>query len=182
MLMPTPEIAGLGLIGFSTNCLMVAMNLLGVEKKEPEKIAPGWGWAHVFTGALMLLTGLSVYITNAMGVAEISGYVGIALSYYAFYWMFLGTILVRAHDLRPIAQISIPYAITTLWFIAGSIRLGLVSLTILLAILVLVFLFLWPATHGGAAFVKINAILIIMMAILGFYIAFGLIYPKYTLF
>ena len=160
---------------------MVALNTLGIEKKEPGKLAPGWGLAHLFLGAMMVILGVTAFITNAMGDAAVSGYTGIALTYYGFFWIFLGSTLLRALDLRPIAQISIPYAIVDLWFIAGSIQLKLTSLTILLVVLTVVFIFLWPATHGRALFLKVNAYLLIILAALGFYLAFGLIFPTYPL-
>ncbi len=179
--MPVPEIVGLGLIGFSSNCLLVTLNTIGIEKKDTDKLAPGWGFAHLFLGVMMVILGVTAFITNAMGDAAVSGYTGIALTYYGFFWIFLGTVLIRALDLRPVAQISIPYAVVDLWFIAGSIMLKLTSLTVLLVVLTIVFILLWPATHGRASLLKVNAYLLIILAALGFYLAFGLILPKYPL-
>ncbi len=175
------EIVGLGLIGHATNCLMVTLNTLGVEKKETEKLAPGWGFAHLFLGVMMVILGLTAFLTNAMGDAAVSGYAGIALTYFGFFWILLGTVLIRALDLRTVAHISVPYAVTDLWFIAGSIKLGLTSLTILFVVLIPVFILLWPATHGRGSLLKVNAYLLIIDAALGFYLAFGFIFPTYPL-
>ena len=175
------EIVGLGLIGHSTNCLLVTLNTIGIEKTETEKLAPGWGLAHLFLGAMMVIVGVTAFVTNAMGDAAVSGYAAIALTYFGFFWIFLGNVLIRALDLRPVAHISIPYAVTDLWFIAGSIKLGLTSLTILFVVLIPVFILLWPATHGKDSLLKVNAYLLIIDAALGFYLAFGLIFPKYPL-
>ncbi len=160
---------------------MVVLNTIGIEKEHPEKLAPGWGLAHLILGSMMVMLGVSAYLTDAMGAAAVSGYVGIALAYYGFFWIFLGGTLVRGLDLRPIAHISISYAIVDLWLIVGSIQLKLTSLTILLVVLTVVFILLWPATHGKASLLKVNAYLLIILAALGFYIAFGLILPKYPL-
>ncbi|MCS7095069.1 MAG: hypothetical protein NZ988_04590 [Thaumarchaeota archaeon] len=177
--MPTPELLGIGLVGFSTNCVLALLNIL-TREKEGEKLVPGWGWGHILTGAMMIIVGVSTYVTNALGNAAVSGYGGIALTYYGFYWIALGNSLVKGLDLRPIGQLSIAYAIVSIWFIAGAMSLNLWSLVLLLVVLVVVFLMLWPATHGNAAALRGAGVLLIVLAFLGFYIAFGFIFPKYA--
>jgi len=177
------EIVGLGLIGFSTNCLMVVINTIGIEKKDPEKLPGGWGLAHLSLGAMMILVGVSTFMTNPTGADAISGFFGIALVWYGFFWVFFGASLVRGVDLRPVGQISIPFAIVDLWFLNSSLKFSelnggkYVSLTILLVILTIVFLVLYAAVHGRASLFKVNAVLLIILALLGFYLAFSLIYP-----
>ncbi len=181
--MVSTEIVGLGLIGFSTNCLMVVFNTIGIEKKDPEKLPGGWGLAHLSLGAMMILVGVSAYMTNPTTVDAISGFFGIALVWYGFFWVFLGASLVRGADLRPIGQVSIAFAIVDLWFLNSSLKFSAandgkyVSLTILLVILTIVFLVLYAAVHGRASLFKVNAVLLIILALLGFYLAFSLIYP-----
>lgn len=175
--MVSTDILGLGLIGFATNCLMVVFNTIGIEKKDPEKLAGGWGLSHLSLGAMMILVGVSAYMTNPLGADKVSGFFGIALVFYGFFWVFLGASLVRGADLRPIGQVSIAFAIVDLWFIRGSLELKLYSFTLLLVILTIVFLVLYAAVHGRASLFKVNAVLLIMLALLGFYLAFQLIYP-----
>ncbi len=162
---------------------MVVYNTIGVEKKDPEKIAGGWGLAHLSLGAMMILVGVSAYMTNPTTVDAISGFFGIALVFYGFFWVFFGATLVRGADLRPVGQISIAFAIVDLWFLQGSLKFSSInggkyaSLTILLVILTIVFLVLNAAVHGRASLFKVNAVLLIILALLGFYLAFSLIYP-----
>src|SRR2546427_244929 len=63
--------------------------------------------------------------------------------------------------------------------ISGPGGPGLYSFTILLVILTVVFLLLWPGTHGKAGALKANAYLLIILALLGFYIAFGFFFPGF---
>ena len=177
------EILGLGLIGFSTNCLMVVFNTIGIEKKDTDKLPGGWGLAHLSLGAMMVLVGVSTYMTNPTTIDAVSGFFGIALVFYGFFWVFLGASLVRGADLRPVGQVSIAFAIVDLWFLNSSLKFTsatggkYVSLTILLVILTVVFLVLYAAVHGRASLFKVNAVLLIILALLGFYLAFSLIYP-----
>jgi len=189
------EIVALGVIGFSTNCLVVVLNTIGVEKTNPEKLPKSWGLAHLFLGTMMVIAGVTTVLENAvLGNAAISGFFGTALAWFGFFWIFLGTTLVLGADLRPVGQISIPFAIVDLWFIYGSLTVyqklgisgapgqigpGLYSFTILLVILTVVFLLLWPGTHGKAGALKANAYLLIILALLGFYIAFGFFFPGF---
>src|SRR5437867_4473864 len=151
------EIVALGVIGFSTNCLVVVLNTIGVEKTNPEKLPRSWGLAHIFLGIMMVIAGVTTVLTNAVGVDAISGFFGTALAWFGFFWIFFGTTLVLGADLRPVGQISIPFAIVDLWFINGSLTVyqklgisgapgqigpGLYSFTILLVILTVVFLLL----------------------------------------
>lgn len=181
--MVSTEIVGLGLIGFATNCILVVFNTIGIEKKDTEKIPGGWGLAHLALGAMMILVGVSTYMTNPTTVDAISGFFGIALVWYGFFWVFFGATLVRGADLRPVGQISIAFAIVDLWFLNSSLKFSAlndgkyVSLTILLVILTIVFLVLYAAVHGKASLFKVNAVLLIILALLGFYLAFSLIYP-----
>ncbi len=181
--MPTTELVGLGLIGFATNCLMVVFNTIGVEKKDTDKLGSGWGLSHLSLGTMMVILGVSDYMTNPFGANPVSGFTGIALVYYGFFWIFLGGTLVRGFDLRPVGQVAISYAIVDLWFIRGSLELKLYSLTLLLVVLTVVFLVFYAAVHGRPSLLKANAVLLIILALLGFYIAFSLIYPGgYTAF
>ncbi len=85
--------------------------------------------------------------------------------------------------MRPVGQVAISYAIVDLWFIRGSLELKLYSLTLLLVVLTVVFLVFYAAVHGRPSLLKANAVLLIILALLGFYIAFSLIYPGgYTAF
>ncbi len=172
------EVMGLGLIGFSSNCVMVVLNAIGIKEKDPEKLAPGWGLSHLALGTMMVITGVSTYVLNPVGVAAVSGYVGIALAYYGFFWIFLGGTLIRGLDLRPIAQVSIAYAIVDLWFIWGALQLKLYSLVVLLVVLTVVFILLWPATHGRGWALRAAAGLLVILALLGFYLAFAFVYPN----
>lgn len=187
--MVSTEILGLGLIGFATNCVMVVFNTSGIEKKDPEKLAGGWGLAHLSLGAMMIIVGVSAYMTNPLGAGAdaVSSFFGINLVWFGFFWVFLGASLVRGADLRPIGQVSIAYAIVDLWFLREALVLNqatgtLYSYTILLVVLTIVFLVLYAGVHGRAAAFKVNAGLLIILALLGFYIAFGLITPGYTIF
>src|SRR2546426_418385 len=92
------DIVGLGLIGFSVNCLMVVFNTIGIEKKDTDKLAGGWGLAHLSLGAMMVLVGVVIFV-------------------------------------------------------------------------------LYAGVHGKAVAFKVNAVLLIILALLGFYLAFSLIYP-----
>src|SRR2546421_6937041 len=163
------DIVGLGLIGFSVNCLMVVFNTIGIEKKDTDKLGGGWGLAHLSLGAMMILVGVSTYMTDPVGgptstpgTAAISGFFGIALVFYGFFWVFLGSSLVRGADLRPIGHVSIGFAIVDLWFINSSLKFSAanggkyVSLTILLVILTVVFFVLYAGVHGKAAAFKVN--------------------------
>ena len=183
MASPT-EIVGLGLIGFATNCLMVVFNTIGIEKKDTDKLGSGWGLAHLSLGAMMVILGVSDYMTLPLGA--LSGYTGIALVFYGFFWIFLGGSLIRGFDLRPVGQVSIAYAIFDLWFLRGSWEINkggtFYSLTILLVVLTVVFIVFYAAVHGRAGLLKVNAVLLIILALLGFYIGFSLIYPGYTAF
>lgn len=171
------EVFGLGLIGFSTNCIMVVLNTIGTEKKETDKLPGGWGLSHLALGAMMVLLGVSGYMTDPFGADRISGFVGIALVWFGFFWIILGASLVRGVDLRPVGQVSIAYAIVDLWFIRESLELKVYSLTILLVVLTIVFLVLYAAVHGRPSLFKANAVLLIILALLGFYIAFSYIVP-----
>src|SRR3989441_6355828 len=177
------EIVGLGLIGFSVNCLMVVFNTIGIEKKDTDKLGGGWGLSHLSLGAMMILVGVSTYMTNPTTVDAISGFFGIALVFYGFFWVFLGASLVRGADLRPIGHVSIGFAIVDLWFLNASLKFSAanggkyVSLTILLVVLTVVFFVLYAGVHGKAVAFKVNAVLLIILALLGFYLAFSLIYP-----
>ena len=189
------EIVALGVIGFSTNCLVVVLNTIGVEKKAPEKLPGGWGLAHIFLGIMMVVVGVTTVMTSAvLGNDAISGFFGTALAWFGFFWIFFGSTLVLGYDLRPVGQISVPFAIVDLWFINGSLTVyqklgisgapgqvgpGLYSFTILLVILTIVFILLWPGTHGRAGALKVNAYLLIILALLGFYIAFGFFFPGF---
>lgn len=181
--MVSTEIVGLGLIGFSVNCLMVVFNTIGIEKKDTEKLPGGWGLAHLSLGAMMILVGVSTYMTDPVGIDPVSSFFGIALVWFGFFWVFLGASLVRGADLRPVGQISIGFAIVDLWFLNSSLKFTAdtggkyVSLTILLVVLTIVFLVLYAGVHGKAAAFKVNAVLLIILALLGFYLAFSLIYP-----
>jgi hypothetical protein len=188
----TTEIVGLGLIGFSVNCLMVVFNTIGIEKKDTDKLAGGWGLAHLSLGAMMVLVGVATFMNDPVGgltststpaTAAISGFFGIALVFYGFFWVFLGASLVRGADLRPIGHVSIGFAIVDLWFLNSSLKFSAlnggkyVSLTILLVVLTVVFFVLYAGVHGKAVAFKVNAVLLIILALLGFYLAFSLIYP-----
>lgn len=189
------EIVALGVIGFSANCLVVMANTIGVEKKNPEKLAGPWGLVHIFLGIMMVVVGIATVMVNAVGNDKISGFFGTALAWYGFFWIFFGSTLVLGYDLRPVGHISIPFAIVDLWFIYGSLKVyetlgvpsgalgtigpGLYSFTILLVILTVVFILLWPGTHGRAWALKVNAYLLIILALLGFYIAFGFFFPGF---
>jgi hypothetical protein len=179
------DIVGLGLIGFSTNCLMVVFNTIGIEKKDADKLPGGWGLAHLSLGAMMILVGAATYSTDPVGNDPISGFFGIALVFYGFFWVFLGSSLVRGADLRPIGQVSIAYAIVDLWFLNSAWNFSqanggrYLSLIILLVILTIVFLVLYAAVHGRPALFKVNAVLLIILALLGFYLGFSLVYPGY---
>ena len=48
---------------------------------------------------------------------------------------------------------------------------------LLLVILTIVFLVLYAAVHGRPSLFKVNAVLLIILALLGFYIAFSFIVP-----
>src|SRR5213594_5237779 len=98
------DLVGLGLIGFATNCLMVVFNPSGIEKKDTDKLGGGWGLAHLSLGAMMILVGVSTYMTDPVGAPSISGFFGIALVFYGFLWVFLEASLVRGADLRPIGH------------------------------------------------------------------------------
>src|SRR6267378_5546311 len=89
------DIVGLGLIGFSVNCLMVVFNTIGIEKKDTDKLPGGWGLSHLSLGAMMILVGVATFMTNPTTVDAISGFFGIALVFYGFFWVFLGASLVR---------------------------------------------------------------------------------------
>jgi hypothetical protein len=177
------EIVGLGLIGFSVNCLMVVFNTIGIEKKDTDKLAGGWGLSHLSLGAMMVLVGTATFLTNPTTVDAISSFFGIALVFYGFFWVFLGASLVRGADLRPIGHVSIGFAIVDLWFLNSSLKFSAasggkyVSLTILLVVLTVVFFVLYAGVHGKAVAFKVNAVLLIILALLGFYLAFSLIYP-----
>src|SRR2546422_1101850 len=177
------EIVGLGLIGFSVYCLMVVFNTIGIEKKDTDKLAGGWGLSHLSLGAMMVLVGTATFLTNPTTVDAISGFFGIALVFYGFFWVFLGASLVRGADLRPIGHVSIGFAIVDLWFLNASLKFSAanggkyVSLTILLVVLTVVFFVLYAGVHGKAVAFKVNAVLLIILALLGFYLAFSLIYP-----
>jgi len=105
------------------------------------------------------------------------------LVFYGFFWIFLGASLVRGADLRPIGHVSIGFAIVDLWFLNSSLKFTAltggkyVSLTILLVVLTVVFFVLYAGVHGKAVAFKVNAVLLIILALLGFYLAFSLIYP-----
>src|SRR5438093_4859645 len=189
-LVVSTEIVGLGLIGFSVNCLMVVFNTIGIEKKDTDKLGGGWGLAHLSLGAMMVLVGVATFMNDPVGgatstpaTAAISGFFGIALVFYGFFWFFLGASLVRGADLRPIGHVSIGFAIVDLWFLNSSLKFSAanggkyVSLTILLVVLTVVFFVLYAGVHGKAVAFMVNAVLLIILALLGFYLAFSLIYP-----
>ena len=166
---------------------MVVFNTSGIEKKDTDKLGGGWGLAHLSLGAMMVILGVSDYMTNPFGSNPLSGYTGIALVYYGFFWIFLGGTLVRGLDLRPVGQVSIAYAIVDLWFLYESWQINkatgtFYSLTILLVILTVVFIVLYAAVHGRGGLLKVNAALLVILALLGFYIGFSLITPGYTAF
>ena len=184
------EIVGLGLIGFSVNCLMVVFNTIGIEKKDTDKLGGGWGLAHLSLGAMMVLVGVATFMNDPVGgltstpaTAAISGFFGIALVFYGFFWVFLGASLVRGADLRPVGQVSIGFAIVDLWFLNSAMKFSAgaggkyLSLIILLVVLTVVFFVLYAGVHGKAVAFKVNAVLLIILALLGFYLAFSLIYP-----
>src|SRR5437899_7595563 len=153
-LVVSTDIVGLGLIGFSVNCLMVVFNTIGIEKKDTDKLGGGWGLAHLSLGAMMILVGVSTYMTDPVGAPSISGFFGIALVFSGFFWVFLGSGLVRGADLRPIGHVSIGFAIVDLWFINSSLKFSAanggkyVSLTILLVVLTVVFFVLYAGVHA----------------------------------
>src|SRR3989442_912099 len=66
------DLVGLGLIGFATNCLMVVFNTSGIEKKDTDKLGGGWGLAHLSLGSMMVILGVSDYLTGPLGA--LSGY------------------------------------------------------------------------------------------------------------
>src|SRR2546429_8064584 len=169
------DLVGLGLIGFATNCLMVVFNTSGIEKKDTDKLGGGWGLAHLSLGSMMVILGVSDYLTGPLGA--LSGYTGIALVFYGFFWIFLGGSLVRGYDLRPVGQVCIAYAIFDLWFLRGSWEINqggtFYSLTILLVVLTVVFIVFYAAVHGKPGLLKVNAGLLIILALLGFYIGFS---------
>jgi len=189
------EIVALGVIGFSANCLVVMANTIGIEKQNPGALARGWGLIHIFLGIMMVVVGVATVMTSAvLGNDAISGFFGTALAWFGFFWIFFGSTLVLGADLRPVGHISIPFAIVDLWFTYGSLSVyqklgisgapgqigpGLYSFTILLVILTVVFILLWPGTHGKAGALKVNAYLLIILALLGFYIAFGFFFPGF---
>ncbi|MFQ5553224.1 MAG: hypothetical protein ACE5EW_05860, partial [Thermoplasmata archaeon] len=125
------EIVALGLLGFSANCIVLALNTIGVEKTEPEKLPGAWGLAHLFLGTMMVVVGFATVLTNPVGVDTISGFFGAALAWFGFFWIFTGATLVLGFDLRVVGQISVPFAIVDLWFIYGSLtvyqELGLMT-------------------------------------------------------
>jgi hypothetical protein len=174
---------------------MVVFNTAGIEKKDPEKLGGGWGLAHLSLGFMMVIVGVSDYMTNpfagdqpaTMAIMQLSGFTGIALVYYGFFWIFLGGSLVRGFDLRPVGQISIAYAIVDLWFLYESWKINqalgvFYSLTILLVILTVVFIVFYAAVHGRPGLLKVNAALLVILALLGFYLGFSLIVPGYSAF
>src|SRR5207245_4969863 len=154
-----------------------------IDKQDTDKLGGGWGLALLSLGAMMILVGVSPYMTDPVGAPSISGFFGIALVFYGFFWVFLGASLVRGADLRPIGHVSIGFAIVDLWFINASLKFSAanggkyVSLTILLVILTVVFFVLFAGVHGTAVAFKVNAVLLHMLALLGFCLAFSLIYP-----
>src|SRR5438093_13789474 len=81
------DLVGLGLIGFATNCLMVVFNTSGIEKKDTEKLGGGWGLAHLSLGSMMVILGVSDYLTGPLGA--VSGDTGIAVVYYVYLLNFL---------------------------------------------------------------------------------------------
>src|SRR5438094_4701028 len=184
------DLVGLGLIGFATNCLMVVFNTIGIEKKDTDKLGGGWGLAHLSLGAMMVLVGVATFMNDPVGgptstpaTAAISGFFGIALVFYGFFWVFLGASLVRGADLTPVGQVSIGFAIVDLWFLNSAMKFSAgaggkyLSLIILLVVLTVVFFVLYAGVHGKAVAFKVNAVLLIVLALLGFYLAFSLIYP-----
>src|SRR5436309_13947870 len=85
-LVVSTEIVGLGLIGFSVNCLMVVFNTIGIEKKDTDKLGGGRGHAHPSLGAMMILVGVPTFTNHPVGgptstpaTAAISGFCGLAL-------------------------------------------------------------------------------------------------------
>src|SRR5438445_5324859 len=173
------DIVGLGLIGFSVNCLMVVFNTIGIEKKDTDKLGGGWGLAHLSLGAMMILVGVSTYMTDPVGAPSISGFFGIALVFYGFFWVFLGSSLVRGADLRPIGHVSIGFAIVDLWFINASLKFSAanggkyVSLTILLVVLTIVSFVLYAGVHGNAVAFKVNAVVLCLLSLTGSHPAFS---------
>src|SRR2546428_2532551 len=64
------DLVGLGLIGFATNCLMVVFNTSGIEKKDTDKLGGGWGLAHLSLGSMMVILGVSDYLTGPLGAFQ----------------------------------------------------------------------------------------------------------------
>jgi uncharacterized membrane protein len=164
---------------------MVVFNTIGIEKKDTDKLGGGWGLAHLSLGSMMVILGVADFLTGPLGA--LSGYTGIALVYYGFFWIFLGGSLVRGFDLRPVGQVSIAYAFVDLWFLYESWKInqagaGFYSLTILLVVLTVVFIIFYAAVHGRPGLLKVNAVLLIILALLGFYIGFSLITPGFPAF
>src|SRR3989442_2185021 len=162
------DLVGLGLIGFATNCLMVVFNTSGIEKKDTDKLGGGWGLAHLSLGSMMVILGVSDYLTGPLGA--LSGYTGIALVFYGFFWIFLGGSLVRGFDLRPVGQVSIAYAIVDLWLLYETWKINqatttFYSLTILLLVLTVVFILLSAAVHGITWILQMNHCCVVTLAI-----------------
>jgi len=83
---------------------------------------------------------------------------------------------VRGADLRPIGHVSIGFAIVDLWFPQLILEVQrasggkYVSLTISWWFLTVVFFVLYAGVHGKAVAFKVNAVLLIILALLGFYL------------
>ncbi|TMA00050.1 MAG: hypothetical protein E6J97_04710, partial [Methanobacteriota archaeon] len=69
--MVSTDIVGLGLIGFSVNCLMVVFNTIGIEKKDTDKLGGGWGLAHLSLGAMMVIVGVATFMTDPVAVPNL---------------------------------------------------------------------------------------------------------------
>src|SRR5207247_5699111 len=123
-------------------------------------LAGGWGLAHLSLGAMMVLVGVATFMNDPVAVPNlpaISGFFGIALVFYGFFWIFLGASLVRGADLRPIGHVSIGFAIVDLWFLNSSLKFTAltggtyVSLTRPLVVLTVVLFVLLSAGHSNSA-------------------------------
>src|SRR2546423_5883021 len=98
------DIVGLGLIGFSVNCLMVVFNTIGIEKKDTDKLAGGWGLAHLSLGGRITLSVAATFMNNPgpfPNHPRISASSGIALASSGFFWASLDPASCPGPVLRP---------------------------------------------------------------------------------
>lgn len=153
-----------GLLCYGVSVFILSGFLWG--RLEPSAVI---GYA-IFTGGVgMVLAAMAAYRSGNTYATTLLGGYGVFWLSTAFYLWFFAT--KSANMSADLAWIAVAWGVFTAYMLAGSMRVGLQTLEVLLGLLLVLFVFLWIAMafHTGTWALRIAAIAGILSAIDAWY-------------